>query len=331
MVGGTRWATIMTSECSALVANLKAARSPDAESQMKREAANSRRDALGSLPLPAALPVITCDRAHSVDTWIRPYLPRLARGALIAWPYAAKADPADMAGIGVPLVLDSGGFLSLSPAATIEQDVVGNEWIGNTWRLVVPGGDGQTEMLCPRALLDFAMRRSEVAAVYALDFAVRQSDTDESVHARQAATVDNARWTVTNNRRRSSLAVCGVAHGRTPDEYASHARAMVATGVDGIGVGGLVPRSARPEELRAICAAVREAVGDMPLHAFGVGSPVLLRAMIDEGVIDSADASTYARTAASLEDATPTERLAAAIDALLDFTQAAVPLARRLP
>jgi queuine/archaeosine tRNA-ribosyltransferase len=281
-----------------------------------------RPDAIGRLPLPAALPVITLSPEHHVDALIRPYLPRVARGALIAWPNAARAAPGELAGVGVPLMLDSGGFLSLDRAARVEPDGWG------TWDLVIESETGE-ERLSNRALLDYAHRESSIDVVFALDFAIVATDDDATVAQRQQATLDNAAWMAVNCRR-PSLSVFGVAHGRDAAEYARHATALVASGVAGIGIGGLVPRSSRPDEIRAISASVRAAVGDaLPVHAFGVGAVDLLRDMMQARTIDSADASTYARAAASLSDGTPTERLACALDGLLAFTGAAAPLARR--
>ena len=85
---------------------------------------------------------------------------------------------------------------------------------------------------------------------------------------------------------------------------------------DGFSVGGLVPCVRNLEMVLGILAAVREEIGDRPLHVFGLGKPETTKLLFEHGV-DSVDSSSYAKLAAEgrswsnpnqvLNDPTPDE------------------------
>lgn len=85
-----------------------------------------------------------------------------------------------------------------------------------------------------------------------------------------------------------------VVQGRTPAQYAAHARAYRRAGLvlPQMGVGSLLRRP--PAEIAAICAAVRAELPDAELHLFGVGVR-LLRASIDLTSIASFDSASWTK------------------------------------
>jgi len=86
----------------------------------------------------------------------------------------------------------------------------------------------------------------------------------------------------------------------------------------------------------AIVEAVREEIGDLPLHVFGLGKPAMVKELYRVGV-DSVDSSSYVKYAAdgklwsnpslTLIEPTPTDRLHLALHNLSTATGCALPLA----
>ena len=85
-----------------------------------------------------------------------------------------------------------------------------------------------------------------------------------------------------------------VVQGRTPAQYAAHARAYRRAGLiqPQMGVGSLLRRP--PAEIAAICAAVRAELPHAALHLFGVGVR-LLRAGLDLTGIASFDSASWTK------------------------------------
>jgi hypothetical protein len=97
-----------------------------------------------------------------------------------------------------------------------------------------------------------------------------------------------------------------------------------------------VPRAQQVELVLAIARAVREEIGDLPLHVFGLGKPELVQQLFRVGV-DSVDSSSYLKLAAegkqwasnntsTIPDPTVTERLHLALLNLANATNQALPL-----
>lgn len=115
----------------------------------------------------------------------------------------------------------------------------------------------------------------------------------------------------------------------------SCARQYANVGFEGIAVGGLVPRARNVELVLGIVRAVREEIGDLPLHVLGLGNPSLLSQLFEAGA-DSVDSSSYVKYAASgqiwgrshhkLEDPTPTDRMHLALCNLATATGQTLPL-----
>jgi hypothetical protein len=104
--------------------------------------------------------------------------------------------------------------------------------------------------------------------------------------------------------------------------------------VDGMAVGGLVPRVKRdPQLVIDILDGIR-AVTEKPLHLFGMGQPRLIQTLREHGA-NSFDSSSPMRAAASgitwggatLPDAAPLERLRATLSNIASITGATVPAA----
>src|SRR5262245_57172434 len=72
----------------------------------------------GDIRLPAFVPVTTFGGKYPLDDLIRPYLPRRASAVMVSHFYAKQQrDP-----IGLPLLVDSGGFASLFRNASVISD-----------------------------------------------------------------------------------------------------------------------------------------------------------------------------------------------------------------
>ena len=113
--------------------------------------------------------------------------------------------------------------------------------------------------------------------------------------ARQAATVRNARWAVENKRSRT-LKIYASIQGWDPASYADGARQLADLPFDGFALGGLVPRAQDGDTVLEIVRAVREAVPDRPIHAFGIGKPEMVGKIFQAGA-QSVDSSSYVKAA----------------------------------
>ena len=151
---------------------------------------------------------------------------------------------------------------------------------------------------------------------------------------RMDLTISNAFWALENRRRRNMLLFACV-QGWDVESYRSSAAAYEGVGFDGIAIGGLVPRMRDQSNLLAIVDAVRQAVPNLPIHAFGVGKPTVAESLYERGV-QSVDSSAYVKMAAdgklwghsgrALSDASPMDRLHLALCNLATATSATMPL-----
>jgi tRNA-guanine family transglycosylase len=61
---------------------------------------------------------------------------------------------------------------------------------------------------------------------------------------------------------------------------------------NGYALGGMVPRTSRPNDILNIVDAIREVDHVRPLHVFGLGTPKLVKMLFEHGV-DSVDSSAF--------------------------------------
>jgi helicase len=280
----------------------------------------------GTIDLPAYIPVTTFGEKYPLDDLVRPYLPRLAQGVMVSYHYAKQMSTDDRPPL--PLFVDSGGFVSLrSEAEIVERRGLGCIRIER---------DDDTELVQPGELLDFQERIADVA--FTLDFPISPNAEKSEARRRQKLTIDNALWALSNRRRRD-LPLFASVQGWDVDSFRACAQAYAGKEFDGIAIGGLVPRSKDKELVLSITRAVRDEIGDRPLHIFGLGHPDLLTNLYDAGAT-SVDSSSYVQYAASgklwgsdqkLRNITPTDRLHLALCNLATAARRHLPLSSVQP
>lgn len=256
--------------------------------------------------------------AHPLDALALPYLELLAPAVMVSLPYLEEAavDPPRL-----PLWVDSGSFAVLAGGSVREEDGLGH--------VVRPGG----QVLTPRHVLEAQEARAAVG--FTLDLPAPDALSAEQCRVRLDLTVANARWAAANRRRRD-LVLLGVVQGWDAASYRECAERVAELGLDGLAIGGLVPRARRWDRVVEIVEAVR-AVADGPLHVLGLGAPERAAALYALGV-SSVDTSGWAReavrgrswTGLRVEDPSPTERLRLALLNLAVGTGERLPLAALL-
>lgn len=277
----------------------------------------------GAIPFPAYIPVTTFGRKYPLDDLIRPYLPRLAPAVMVSYYYAKQKD----APLRVPMMVDSGGFASLfDHARVIESQGLGHIEIQT---------DETKEVINPLEVLDFQERVADVA--FTLDFPIPPSmEAREAREARkrQRLTIKNALWAL-SNRRRSDMPLYACVQGWDVESFVQCAHAYAGQGFDGVAIGGLVPRARNYELIESIIRGVRGAIGDLPIHVFGLGNPSVVNRVFECGA-DSVDSSAYVRLAAEgkswnpsfpkIVNPSPTQRLHLALCNLANATCKQIPL-----
>lgn len=242
----------------------------------------------GRLQLPTFFPVTTFGNQYPLDRLIRPYLPRLCQGVLVSHHYAAHLDENPAEHPSVPLFIDSGGFALLFEGSRLVKH-------HEVFAIISRTGDRVT----PEQVLERQMRHAELGAT--LDFPIPPGcDTQRERNRRFKATLTNAEWALTNNRR-ADLGLYASLQCWDADSARAAARAYAAMrhhdrAFAGIAIGGLVPRLQDPDYVRRVIEAVR-AEWPGPLHVFGVGSPLMVRNCLRWGA-DSTDSSSYVKYAA---------------------------------
>lgn len=248
---------------------------------MRKVAAINTR--AGQVGWPAFVPVTTLTGEFPLDDMVRPFIGRLCKCALVSMHYARGVGKKD---VDAPLMLDSGGFALLREGSRIEE-------VGELGTIVTSEVDGAEMTLSPSSVLE---RQEELAEIgFTLDFPVPPGTAREEALRRMRLTLANARWAVANRRR--DLVLFGGVVGETVQDYVDLARELVATGVDGIAIGGMVPRAANWEVVEEIVKGVVGVVGNMPVHVFGIGKPSRVQRLFELGAT-SCDSSSYVRAAA---------------------------------
>jgi tRNA-guanine family transglycosylase len=274
----------------------------------------------GRIPFPAYIPVTTYGDSYPLDNLIRPYLPRLAPAVMVSYSFAqAMKEPPS-----VPVLIDSGGFISLFKNARTEE----RDGMGVT---IVTKPDGTEEALDPLTVLEFQEEKADVA--FTLDFPIPLGMDLAEARQRQALTIKNAIWAL-RNRRRKDLALYACVQAWDADSARTCAEAYSGQGFEGIAIGGMVPRSRDLGLVLSIVEAVRAVEPDKPLHVFGLGKPATVRELFAAGV-DSIDSSSYVKAAADgkrwdtgevLKGLTSFERLEIALRNLSHATRPVLPL-----
>lgn len=274
----------------------------------------------GLVRFPAYIPVTTFGEEYPLDKLIQPYLSRLAPGVMVSYRYARHMNEPPK----IPLFLDSGGFASLFKNARIVKS-------GKLGVLKIAQG-GQIETIHPRDVLDLQERIADIA--FTLDFPIPLGMDRLEAIKRQQLTIANARWALSNRRRRDLLLFACI-QAWDEDSARVCAQAYADTPFDGIAIGGLVPRSRDIRLVTKIVKAVRAEIGNLPLHVFGLGKPEIIDHLFKAGV-DSVDSSSYVKLAAEgrlwadsnfeIKDPSPTDRLHLALCNLAAATGRTLPL-----
>jgi helicase len=277
----------------------------------------------GSIPLPAYIPVTTFGDTYPLDALIHPYLPRLSSAIMVSAHYAR---PLLTSGerFPLPILVDSGGFVSLFEKAQI-QTVKG---LG-VLRLQHPE---KIETITPQDILQLQEDIADVA--FTLDFPIPPGMALREARRRQKLTIANALWAL-DNRRRTDLPLFACIQAWDEASARVCAQAYKGCAFDGIAIGGLVPRAQDTSLVLAIVEAVRAELPELPLHVFGLGKPDSVERLFAAGV-DSVDSSAYVQMAADgrlwsnptyrLRDPSPTDRLHLALCNLATATGRTLPL-----
>jgi helicase len=277
----------------------------------------------GNIPLPAYIPVTTFGGKYPLDALIQPYLPRLSHAIMVSYYYARQMKQRPR----LPLMVDSGGFAMLFEGSKlVDHDGLGVLQIQR---------DEKTETLHPADILDFQEKCADIA--FTLDFPIPPGlDPTESAR-RQRYTITNAIWSL-QNRRRREMRLFACIQAWDADSAAACARKLKGHHFDGFAIGGLVPRARDWDLVSSIVSAVRQEIGDRPLHVFGLGKPATTAKLFEMGV-DSVDSSSYVKLAADgrlwenpefkLEDPSTPELLQLAISNLATASSLTLPITIR--
>jgi queuine/archaeosine tRNA-ribosyltransferase len=274
----------------------------------------------GTIRFPAYIPVTTYGGKYPLDDLLRPYLPRLAPAVMVSHYYARRMDSPPR----VPLWVDSGGFVSLREGARVlEQGRLG---------MIEVQEEAGPVVLHPREVLDLQEEIADVA--FTLDFPVPPGTEPSEARRRLELTIANAEW-ARDNRRRRDLPLYACVQGWDVESARECARAYATAGFEGAAVGGLVPRVRDRKLVLSMVEAVRQEIGDLPLHVFGLGKPDMVEDLFGAGV-DSVDSSAYVQLAAegrlwsdstlTIPDPSPTDRLHLALCNLAYATGKTLPL-----
>ena len=275
----------------------------------------------GAIQFPAYIPVTTFGKKYPLDDLVRPFLPRLAPAVMVSHYYARQAKER----LGIPMLVDSGGFASLFEWASIEEQA----GLG----VIRTQGAEESDTITPESVLSFQEEVADVA--FTLDFPIPPARVEQEGERRMRLTIANAFWAI-RNRRRRDLPLYACIQGWDIESFRRCAEAYVDKPFEGIAIGGLVPRVRDRELVEGVVKAVRELIPEKPLHVVGLGQPNLVQRLFDLGV-DSVDSSAYVKLAAdgkgwgqtaksSSPDLSPLRRMHLAIANLAVASQRSLPL-----
>jgi tRNA-guanine family transglycosylase len=276
----------------------------------------------GTVQFPAYLPVTTFGEKYPLDDLVRPYLPRLAPGVMVSYHYAREMDTEERP--KVPLFVDSGGYglVKIEEAEVVERRGLG--------QIEVPG-DENNQRVHPREVLDLQEKIAEVA--FTLDFPIPEDTTGAEAERRRDLSIANARWAL-RNRRRHDMPLFASLQGWDVSSYRASAEALSDHEFEGFGIGGLASGGGDESFVKAVVAETRAAIGERPLHVFGIGKPDRAEMAFEAGAT-SVDSSSYVQAAASgrmwgrgesLKDPSVTDQVHIALCNLAAATETPVPL-----
>lgn len=246
------------------------------------------------------LPVTTFGTKFPLDDLIRPFLFRFARAALVSYPYAqALPNQAEL-----PLFLDSGGFAGSLAGAAYEHR-------GDHFVLRTP----EDLLIEPLSLLKRAESHSQIQVLATLDAFMPVDIKEQERQRRFEWTLQNAVYML-KHRSQQDLCLFGSLQAWDYASGKEGAVKLAAIGVDGIAVGGMVPRMGTPE-MYSILTGVLEGAGGLPVHVFGVGQPEVMQKLFAMGVW-SVDSSSYIRQAVSERYWHPLNKAYIALDELMN-------------
>ena len=274
----------------------------------------------GTLHFPAYVPVTTFGGKYPLDALIQPYLPRLSQAVMVSYYYAKQMKQRPP----LPLMVDSGGFAMLFEGSKLlDRDGLG---------VLQVQREENPEILHPSDILDFQEKCADIA--FTLDFPIPPGLELSESERRQRYTISNAIWAL-QNRRRKEMNLYACIQSWDAQSAAVCARELARHPFDGFAIGGLVPRARDWELVSSIVKAVRQEIGDRPLHVFGLGKPSTTTKLFEMSV-DSVDSSSYVKLAADgrlwenpdfkLEDPSTPELLRLAISNLATASRTRLPL-----
>ncbi|MCC2693887.1 tRNA-guanine transglycosylase [Nodularia sp. LEGE 04288] len=241
---------------------------------------------------------------------------------MVSYYYAKKMSPEQHPKL--PLFIDSGGFVSLFEGVTIRAK-------GKLGIIEIKKGD-EVEIIHSKDVLELRSQIADVA--FTLDFPIPPNMDSTQAKERQNLTIANAHWALDNKRRRD-LPIYACVQTWNAQSDKDCAKAYANCGFDGIAIGELVPRVSDLNFVLSIVETVRNEIGDLPLHIFGLGSPTIIQKLYAVGV-DSVDSSSYIKYAASgklwsnpdfeIQKPTVTDRLHLALCNLAAATGKTLPL-----
>lgn len=222
------------------------------------------------MPPQGFLPVLTF--RYALDEALRPLLPHVASAALISLPELRERQHHPLPAL--PLMIDSGGFGALLPGSrVIEEHGLGV--------LIRPGGHRYDPQDVHAAQQQYATWGCT------LDFPCPAAVSDTERQRRWRLSLANARWAFAQDRDFQLFACLQPGQDVGP---------LLELQPDGIALGGLVPFARDPDFLGQQVHAVRARIGDLPLHAFGLGTPRSIRTVMNAGAT-SVDSSGPQRAA----------------------------------
>lgn len=256
---------------------------------MLKQVIHSLNTRKGQIALPSFFPVTTFGNKYPLDRLIRPYLPRLSQAVLVSHHYAAHLDEHPNEHPGVPLFIDSGGFALLFEGASVIKS-------NDNFSIKTRSG----EKINPADVLARQMRHAEIGAT--LDSPIPPNcESKRERNKRFNATISNAEWALSNNRRNDLLMYASLqCWDADSAREAARGYAMMKhyhRSFDGIAIGGMVPRLRDSDYVKSIIEAVRDEWSG-PIHVFGVGNPIMIRNCLEWGA-NSTDSSSYVKYAAS--------------------------------
>ena len=238
----------------------------------------------GQIRFPAYIPVTTFGDKYPLDRLIRPYLPRLSQAVMVSYYYAKQMNVDDRPRL--PMLVDSGGFVSLFQNAQVERS-------GKLGVIKIERDDG-IETIHPNDVLELQETIADVA--FTLDFPIPPGLEHNEAHQRLDLTIENAHWAL-QNRRRKDLPLYACIQAWDSQSARECMRAYAGLGFDGFAIGGLVPRARDKNLIAEIVGAVKSESANSPVHVFGLGNPETTQGLFQLGV-DSVDSSAYVKLAA---------------------------------